>query len=215
MKPEAYEAWYQTPRGMWVSDVEFRLMQQVLKAEPGQALLDAGCGTGHFSRRLAGLGLRVTGIDPDAEAIEFAAQQSVSIEYLTGSATSLPFPDASFDHVAAITSLCFIDNPVLAVEEMWRVSRETVCIGLLNRRSLLYAQKHDRGGYRNARWDMVGDVRLWLNQLRPQPARTLYRSAVIFPVGNQIARWVESIWPNRLLLGGFLVVMLVKSNHLG
>jgi 2-polyprenyl-3-methyl-5-hydroxy-6-metoxy-1,4-benzoquinol methylase len=86
MKPEEYEAWYQTPRGRWISDVEFRLMQQVLKAEPGQALLDAGCGTGHFSRRLAGLGLRVTGIDPDAAAIEFAAQQNVGIDYLIGSA---------------------------------------------------------------------------------------------------------------------------------
>ena len=190
-------------------------MQQVLKAEPGQALLDAGCGTGHFSRRLAGLGLRVTGIDPDAAAIEFAAQQNAGIDYLLGSATSLPFPDASFDHVTAITSLCFIEDPVPAVEEMWRVSRKTLCLGLLNRRSLLFAQKHDRGGYRHARWDRVHDVRQWLNRLRPQPARTLYRSAVVIPGGSQIARGMELIWPNRLLLGGFLMVMLVKPGHLG
>jgi len=215
MKPEAYEAWYQTPRGMWISDVEFRLVQQVLKAEPGQELLDTGCGTGHFSRRFAGLGLHVTGIDPDAAAIEFAAQQSADIDYLLGSATSLPFPDASFDHVTAITSLCFIDDHMLAIEEMWRVTRKTVCLGLLNRHSLLFKQKHDRGGYRDARWERVQDVRLWLNQLQPQPARTLYRSAVVFPGGNKIARGMELIWPNHLLLGGFLMVMLVKPNHLG
>ena len=215
MNPEAYEAWYQTPRGMWISNAEFRLMQQVLETEPGQTLLDAGCGTGHFSRRLAGLGLRVTGIDPDAAAIEFAAQQSAGIDYLTGSATSLPFPDASFDHVTAITSLCFIDDPVLAVEEMWRVSRKTLCLGLLNRHSLLFKQKHDSGGYRDARWDRFQDVRLWLNRLQPQPVRTWYRSAVIFPGGNKIARGMELIWPNRLLLGGFLMVMLLKPNHLG
>ena len=213
MKPEAYEAWYQTPRGMWTSDVEFRLVQQVLKAEPGQELLDTGCGTGHFSRRFADLGLRVTGIDPDTAAIEFAARQSAGIDYLLGSTTSLPFPDASFDHVTAVTSLCFIDDPVLAVEEMWRVSRKTVCLGLLNRHSLLFKQKHDRGGYRHARWDRVQDVSLWLNRLQPQPARTLYRSAIVFPGGDHFARWMESFWPNRLLLGSFLVVMLMKPKH--
>ena len=112
-----------------------------------------------------------------------------------------------------INSLCFIDDPVPAIGEMWRVSRKTLCLGLLNRRSLLFAQKHDRGGYRDARWDRVGYVRLWMNRLQLQPARTLYRSAIVFPGGDHFARWMESFWLNRLLLAGFLVVTLMKPKH--
>jgi hypothetical protein len=43
--PAAYEAWYHTPRGGWIGDREFALLQNMLRPEAGASLLDAGCGT--------------------------------------------------------------------------------------------------------------------------------------------------------------------------
>lgn len=148
--PDAYEAWYQTPRGRWIGDHEFILSKQLLKARKRGSLLDVGCGTGHFSRRFARLGLSVTGIDPDPEVLDFAGAQEGHVDYMQGSALQLPFPDNAFDCTIAITSLCFIDDPVRALRERWRVTRHSLMLGLLNRHSLLHRRKHGRGGYAGA-----------------------------------------------------------------
>ena len=84
--PAAYEAWYHTPRGHWIGDREFILLQSLLRADKGSLLLDVGCGTGHFSRRFARLGLSVSGIDPDPAALKFARTQGSDVHYMQGNA---------------------------------------------------------------------------------------------------------------------------------
>ena len=63
MQPAEYEAWYHTARGAWIAGLEFSLLTRLLRPTAGESLLDAGCGTGHFSRRFRQAGLEVTGID--------------------------------------------------------------------------------------------------------------------------------------------------------
>lgn len=209
--PATYDAWYKTPRGHWISDQEFSLLTDLLKPQPGAQLLDVGCGTGHFSRRFAASGLVVTGIDPDAEAIGYARQQNQQIQYLQGSALALPFADDHFDYSAAVTSLCFIDEPALALKEMWRVTRHKMVLGLLNHHSLLYLQKRHAKSYHGARWDKANTiVKTWLPYLDPAPRRTSIRSAVFMPQGNRFARLLEKSLPNRLPWGGFLAICIEK-----
>jgi ubiquinone/menaquinone biosynthesis C-methylase UbiE len=148
--PSGYEAWYHSARGRWIGDSEFFLMQKLLQPEPKASLLDVGCGTGYFSRRFQQLEMTVTGIDPDKDAIKFARSQGIGIHYLKGTAETLPFDDHSVDYSSAITSLCFIENPQKALAEMWRVTRKSLVLGLLNRNSLLYRSMHGRGNYRGA-----------------------------------------------------------------
>lgn len=78
MTPEEYDGWYDTPRGRWIGDVEFQLLCTHLDTNPGTSLLDVGCGTGWFTRRLSAIGLEVTGIDVDGAALDFASRRSGS-----------------------------------------------------------------------------------------------------------------------------------------
>jgi len=207
--PADYEAWYQTPRGHWIGDREFILLQQLLKPKARTSLLDVGCGTGHFSRRFAGLGLSVTGVDPNPAVLKFAMTQGGNIRYMQGNALELPFADNSFEYTVAVTSLCFIEDPLQALREMWRVTRHTLALGLLNRRSLLHWKKQGQGSYSGARWDTAGEVmKEWIPLLTPAPKKIGVRSAIFLPQGTRFARLSEQWLSCSLLLGGFLAVGL-------
>lgn len=210
--PAAYEAWYHTPRGHWIGAREAALLRDLLRPEAGDSLLDVGCGTGYFSRHFARLGLSVTGIDPDPAALAFARTQGDGIHYLQGSALELPFPDQAFDCTMAVTSLCFVEDPLQALREMWRVTRHSLALGLLNRHSLLHWEKQGQGSYAGARWDTAGEVvKAWIPLLMPKPNEITVRSAIFLPQGTRIARWSERWLPGALPWGGFLAVGLRKS----
>ena len=208
-EPSTYEAWYHTPRGAWIGETEFGLLYAHLRPTPGASVLDVGCGGGYFTRQLARAGLRATGIDPDIAAIRFAATQTVAHErYLCGDALTLPFPDRHFDYGVAITAFCFIADPVRALTELARVTRRHVALGLLSRHSLLYRQKGQHGGlgaYHGAHWHTPQEVRHLFAQCGMP--RVTIRSAIFLPNGGGIARRVETIAPNRIPLGAFLLAI--------
>ncbi|MEA2079637.1 MAG: class I SAM-dependent methyltransferase, partial [Pseudomonadota bacterium] len=182
-------------------------MLTLLRPRRAQRLLDVGCGTGWFSSRFADVGVRVTGLDPDPAALRFARQRDDRIVYVEGRAEALPFGDGAFDHAAAVTSLCFVDDPVRALRDLWRVSKGSVVLGLLHRHSLLWRAKRGRSGYLGARWDLLGEVRGWARELKPAPGiRAGW--AVFLPSGSPVARRIEAILPSGLPLGGFLAVCL-------
>ena len=208
--PSKYEAWYQTRRGRWIAHVEFGLLRRMIDPKAGTSVLDIGCGTGHFSRMFAEGGCRVTGIDTDLAALDFAEKQGGGVKYVSGSAAELPFPPKSFDYCTAVTSLCFVENPASAVSEMLRVSRKVVLLGLLNRHSLLYRDKGGRGSYQGARWDGASDVRKWIDKVEQEyrVSEVVFKSALFLHSASPVARVVERVLPNNLLFGGFLAVKI-------
>jgi SAM-dependent methyltransferase len=214
--PNEYDDWYQTPRGRWIGETEYRLLHTLLAPAPGERLLDVGCGTGYFSRRFARSGNTVTGIDSDPAMLAFARWHAVAKEqYLTGDARALPFPDRSFDLGLSVTALCFIPEQRQALAEILRVTRRRFAIGLLNRHSLLYLQKGrggGRGAYRGAHWHTAAEVRALFTGL---PVKNLtLRTAVLIPTGGPLARLSERLLGERIPGGAFLVVVGDVLNRL-
>ena len=213
MNPADYDAWYDTPRGRWIGETEYALAARHLKARPGDSLLDVGCGTGWFSRRAAADGLRVSGLDPNSDWLDYArARSGPALNWVEGDARALPFADASFDHVLSIAALCFVGDERQAVAEAVRVARRRFAIGWLNRDSLLYRQKGRGGGsgaYRGARWHSAGDVRALFSGL---PVRKLkLRSAIFLPSATGWARPLERGVPSALPWGGLLLAIGEKA----
>src|SRR5215831_4084542 len=68
--------------------------------EDGGHVLDVATGTGLVADRLLAVGHAVTGLDQSPEMLGVArARFDGRVELVEGRAESLPFPDASFDHL--------------------------------------------------------------------------------------------------------------------
>jgi SAM-dependent methyltransferase len=92
----------------------------------GDRVLDVACGTGVAAREaLARVGAEgaVVGLDVDAGMLEVARRRASRIEWRTGRAEALPFPDSAFDAVLCQFGLMFFADPVTAVGEMRRVAK--------------------------------------------------------------------------------------------
>ncbi len=85
-------------------------------------LLDAGCGTGGFIRRIAPAfpELSFTGIDLYQVACDLAMQRGTP-RVIRGSVTALPFADAEMASVTSLDVLQHIPNQSAAVAELYRV----------------------------------------------------------------------------------------------
>jgi ubiquinone/menaquinone biosynthesis C-methylase UbiE len=98
---------------------------QMLAIEPGDSVLDVGCGPGNFTRafaRASGDGL-VVGLDASRTMLEQAVREAnpPNVRYVRGDAAALPFPDATFDAVCCFAALYFIEQPLQAIDEIVRV----------------------------------------------------------------------------------------------
>ena len=76
--------------------------------EPGRddaRVWDVGCGPGHVTAFLAGLGLRAAGVDLSDAMVAEARKRHPDLEFGTGSMTALPAADASWDGLVSFYSL--------------------------------------------------------------------------------------------------------------
>lgn len=90
-------------------------------------LLDVGCGEGRTLAMLNDRGVigRGVGVDLLAERVDRARRASPTLEFHVADGTRLPFPDASFDVVLAMTVFSSVPSParVAVAREIARVLR--------------------------------------------------------------------------------------------
>jgi ubiquinone/menaquinone biosynthesis C-methylase UbiE len=91
--------------------------------EPGDRVLDVGCGTGVFLRMCADRGADVSGIDAAEGLLEIAHRRVPHADLRHGDMQALPFEDDAFDAVTGFTSFFFADDMVAALREAGRVAR--------------------------------------------------------------------------------------------
>jgi SAM-dependent methyltransferase len=100
-------------------------VRRALRLSPEGELLDVGCGTGEFLRRLRADGHtgRLCAIDASQAAVD-AAGAVQGVEARLGDAQALPYPDAGFDAVTARHMLYHVPDPVRAIRQARRVLRK-------------------------------------------------------------------------------------------
>lgn len=87
----------------------------------GKKLLDAGCGTGWFSKKSVERGATVTAIDLSESLVKITRQKVPGITGVVGSVMNLPFADNTFDIVISSEVIEHTPDPHQATLEMVRV----------------------------------------------------------------------------------------------
>ncbi len=116
-----------------IDDLELEFLERYGQ---GRDVLEVGCGTGLLLERMARFARSAKGVDLSPGMLEKAKQRG--LDAVLGSATSLPFPDASFDVTCAFKVLAHVPDIALAIREMARVTRSggTLLIEVYNPFSL-------------------------------------------------------------------------------
>ena len=89
----------------------------------GKKLLDAGCGTGWFSRRAVELGAVVTSLDVGENLLN-EVKKKCETTRVVGDVTALKFKDNSFDIIVSSDVIEHTPDPAKAISEMARVLKK-------------------------------------------------------------------------------------------
>lgn len=95
-----------------------KLLKPIVKE---MKVLDLGCGSCLFSRKLRKWGGRVTGVDFSEKMLEIARREVPNAEFVKADIRNLPFPARSFDIVASSLVLHYIKNPTPVFREAARI----------------------------------------------------------------------------------------------
>ncbi len=92
-----------------------------LAAQPGECILDLGCGDGQLTQRIAAAGASVVGIDASPSMVEAARARGVKAD--KGSAEKLPYPDHTFEAVFSNAVLHWVRGQDDMLAQVRRVLR--------------------------------------------------------------------------------------------
>jgi ubiquinone/menaquinone biosynthesis C-methylase UbiE len=126
---QEFNQWAAAGRGDEMEDHHSDITNQTLelmKIQPGDRVLDLGCGTGWASRRMARMATEgeVIGLDVADEMLRRAEQASAGVKnvrYLWGSAEKIPSPDQHFTKVLSVESCYYYADQDKALDELRRV----------------------------------------------------------------------------------------------
>jgi demethylmenaquinone methyltransferase/2-methoxy-6-polyprenyl-1,4-benzoquinol methylase len=88
---------------------------------PGDRVLDACCGTGELAIAAARAGGKVTGLDFSEPMLARAREKNRDIDWVSGDALGLPFPDGSFDAATVGFGVRNLDDLERGLAELRRV----------------------------------------------------------------------------------------------
>ncbi|GBC63313.1 class I SAM-dependent methyltransferase [Desulfonema ishimotonii] len=183
---QSYSQWLKDPRNRSFAALENRLMFSLMRPLRGESILDIGCGTGLGMLASLENGLQASGLDPSPHMLEIAFRNVRNRADLhRGQAEDLPFEDNAFAYACLMNTLEFTENPRKALEEAFRVTKDRVFIGIINRHSLKAAglslgRKFVRSIYSHATFFTVWEIREMVRSLAGD-VPVIWQSACQFP----------------------------------
>ena len=128
-----YDSWRRSHPNRTIERSLESLLVSLLDPQPGEKVLDIGCGTGNHLIMFSKMGLNVSGLDASSQMLAKArVRLGHKSDFKIGTAEDLPFDDNEFDLAVLINTLEFLDNPLSALREAGRVAKNRVFIGVLN-----------------------------------------------------------------------------------
>ncbi len=137
--PERYDQWFQTPIGKLIKTYETELILEMLRPSKGELVLDAGCGTGVFTKDFIIAGAKIVGLELSFPMLARAGEKLSGHPFLMiqGDMERLPFAGHVFDKTVSVTAIEFIKDARDAVDELFRITKPggLIVMATLNRLS--------------------------------------------------------------------------------
>lgn len=157
-----YDAWFDQHQAAFQSEVE--VLRKVIPNK-GDGL-EVGVGSGRFAEAL---GIK-TGVEPSKKLGDMARLRGIDV--FEGVVEQLPFQNEKFDYVLFNTVLCFLEQPVKAIQEVKRVLKPNgiFIVGMIDGDSFLgdlykIKKKQNDLFYKDAFFYSVNQVESLLNEL--------------------------------------------------
>jgi SAM-dependent methyltransferase len=106
-----YEHWFDDNYSVFLSELE--AIRKVVPARSGG--VEIGIGSGIFALPL---GIN-EGCDPSASMRKKAVGRGLNV--IDSIAENLPYTTESFDYALMVTTICFVDNPLQSIREVYRI----------------------------------------------------------------------------------------------
>lgn len=130
--PRVYDWWRPLAARLAMASIgqgradEWAKAAQMLRLEPGQAVLDLCCGTGEFTGsfgQIVGADGLALGLDASPTMLHEAVRDHTepAVAFVRGDAQDLPFRDSSFEAVCCFAALFLMAEPMRALDEVTRV----------------------------------------------------------------------------------------------
>jgi len=119
------EQWHRrfVQQASWTYSLRPYLYDQIA-IRSDSVILDVGCGTGALSGDFSSFrDVSLFGIDIDFPRLAFARDHEPGASYLNADANFLPFTDGFFDFVICHYFLLWLDDPLMVLKELARVSK--------------------------------------------------------------------------------------------
>ena len=150
-----YDKWFENHEVEYT--LELKAIRELLPKE-GDGI-EIGSGTGRFTQPL-GISL---GVEPSEAMRSLAINRGANV--IAGTAVSLPVEDSLYDFALLVTTVCFLEEPELAFNEVYRVLKAEgfIIIGLIEKESNLgkkYEEKKSESKfYKNANFHSVVEIK--------------------------------------------------------
>lgn len=217
--PEKYDNWFQTPMGKLIKSYETELILEMLNPSKGELVLDAGCGTGIFTRDLTDAGAEVMGLELSLTMVEGAGRRLSGSPFhmIQGDMLRLPFSDHVFDKAVSVTAIEFIKDARGAVNELFRVTKPGGIIVVATLNSLSpWAERRKMAGkkghaiFRDVVFRSPEEIRGLVE------AKATVKTAIHFQKDEDVRkakRMEEAGRSQGLLTGAFLACRWKKPRH--
>jgi len=157
-----YDSWYRSSQGKTMDKLTESMILDLLDPQPGERVLDIGCGTGNHLLFFNKLGLDLNGVDASSLMIKKARERlgnRCSLKKVK--AEDLPFDDNEFDLTVLINTLEFLDDPLQALREAGRVTKRKVFVGVMNSLSWYCLCNRLQGLFRKSLFNHIKPYNLW------------------------------------------------------
>jgi len=187
--------------------LEKALLERSVQSIGGvRSALEVGCGTGHFTRWLEGLGLNVLGVDISPFMLREARRLWPTGSLIRASSTHLPVRDGAFDCVAYITCFEYMkETREQVLREARRTARRGMIFGLMNAWSLTTLRRKAQLAlglnpfYKTAHFYSIREMKRLLDRILGKGRHQFFSWSTLFPRPIPVKQ-------SSLPLGSFLVL---------